>query len=411
MKYKIVNSLVPSLSWNRRILWIVFQIFCLNGSMTFAEPPAMNTHRGYERSFANNNPKTFPLTVTNKSPHARFAQTVEINWAAIQKKLKNITPDQVIVRLADTRAETPSQVIYNGKATPQFLIFQTDIPANASRRFLIEKGTPASYTPRTYGRQVPERYDDFAWENDRIAFRMYGAALDARPDNAKGIDLWLKKTSSLVINKWYKTDDYHRDHGEGLDAYSVGFTLGAGNSAPLTDKGLVFSANYSSYKILDQGPLRFSFQLIYQPWMVDGKMVQQMKTISLDAGSNLNKITDVYQFEGSVLTVATGVTKHKDDGHPVIDRENRLVSYWDQADGKVDNGKVGVGVIVPEHETVSFENKMDHLLAIARLKSGEPFVYYQGGAWNRSGYFPDEKAWVDYLKVFSENLKTPLNIH
>ena len=33
----------------------------------------------------------------------------------------------------------------------------------------------------TYARFVPEREDDFAWENDLVAFRAYGPAMRRRP--------------------------------------------------------------------------------------------------------------------------------------------------------------------------------------------------------------------------------------
>jgi hypothetical protein len=47
------------------------------------------------------------------------------------------------------------------------------------------------------------------------------------------MDFWAKKTESLIIDKWYKDDlagvaSYHEDHGEGLDFYKVGRTLGLG---------------------------------------------------------------------------------------------------------------------------------------------------------------------------------------
>ena len=392
------------------IVIIALQFCCFNMVTAFAKP----SETGYtfcQQLLQKDQRNQLLVTVTNETSRPRVAQTVEVAWNSIKRKLKGVLPNGVIVISAETNSEIPSQVIYNGKEDPQSLIFQTDIEGATSLRFAVKKGKPANYTDKTYGRQVPERYDDFAWENDKIAFRMYGAALDSRPDNAKGIDIWLKKTSDLVINKWYKRDDYHIDHGEGVDAYHVGITLGAGNSASLTTQGLAFSNNYSDYKILDQGPLRITFQLIYKPWQVDGGKVQQVKTISLDAGSNMNKITDHYQFEGTTLSIAAGVTKHKDDGSPVIDSLNRFVSYWDQADGKVDNGKVGVGVIVPGYETVSFKNELGHLLAIANLIPKQSFVYYQGGAWNRSGFFLDEKTWINYLSSFNENLEQPLKVN
>ena len=391
------------------IVTIIIQLWCFNMVTAFAKPSETG-YTFHQQLLQKDQRKQLMVTVTNETSRPRMAQTIEVAWNSIKRKLKNIAPDGVIVINTETNSEIPSQVIYNGKKDPQSLIFQTDIAGATSLRFSIKKGKPANYIAKTYGRFVPERYDDFAWENDKIAFRMYGAALDNRPDNAKGIDIWLKKTSDLVINKWYKRGDYHIDHGEGVDAYHVGITLGAGNSAPLTAQGFAFPNNYSEYKILDQGPLRITFQLIYKPWQVNGKKVQQVKTISLDAGSNMNKVTDDYQFEGTTLTIAAGVTKHKDDGSPVIDSVNRFVSYWDQADGKVDNGKVGVGIIVPGNEKVTFKNEMGHLLAVTDVNKNQPFVYYQGGAWNRSGFFPDEKAWIDYLKAYSMNLLQPLRV-
>ena len=346
--------------------------------------------------------------VINSLPLDRKDEIVELKWT--QFKEAKFDSSKTIVVNAQTNEEIPSQIIYNGGKTPASIIFQSGITAGSSGYYYFKKQKPKAYAAKTYGRQVPERFDDFAWENDKIAFRMYATALDKSPDNAKGIDLWLKKTSKMVINEWYKRNDYHVDHGDGLDAYSVGMTLGSGDSEPITDTGFVFSDNYSDYKILDQGPLRITFRLIYKPWEVNGEKVSEVKTISLDAGSNLNKIKDDYHFKGTTLTIAAGVTKHKDDGNPVIDSVNRFVSYWDQSDGKVDNGKVGVGLIVPGYEKVSFKNEWNHLLAVANLTPGQLFIYYQGGAWNRSGFFPNEQSWIDYLTNFHKRLKNPLEI-
>ena len=72
--------------------------------------------------------------------------------------------------------------------------------------------------PATFCRFVPERSDDFAWENDKIAFRAYGPALRAGTENS-GIDCWLKRVDYPIIDTWYKEasegKSYHKDHGEG----------------------------------------------------------------------------------------------------------------------------------------------------------------------------------------------------
>src|SRR5687767_4261811 len=60
-------------------------------------------------------------------------------------------------------------------------------------------------TKSTYCRAVPERADDFAWENDLAAFRVYGPALRSKPENS-GIDCWLKRVEYPIIDKWYARD-------------------------------------------------------------------------------------------------------------------------------------------------------------------------------------------------------------
>ena len=348
------------------------------------------------------------VMVTNPTAMKRTAQTIELTWKEVSKKVKNLNAQNIVVFDVMTGKQIASQVLYDGKKSPQSIIFQTDISEGTTLNFIVTTGTRETYTQKTFGRQVPERYDDFAWENDRVIFRMYGAALDARPDNAKGIDYWAKNTSDLVIDKRYKLNEYHIDHGDGMDGYHVGFTLGAGNSSPLVDTTFIFPNNYSKYEIVEQGPIRLTFKLFYKPWQVNGKSVSEVKTISLDAGSSLNKILDEYKFEGTSLNVATGITKHKNDGNTKIDNINHLLSYWDQADGKVDNGKIGIGVVYPANQNIKLSNKLNHLLGIIELKKNEVLTYYQGGAWNRGGHFSNENEWIKYLENFSKNLAQPL---
>ncbi len=349
------------------------------------------------------------VTVKNTMDQKRMAQTVEVAWAAIAKRNKNVTVDNVTVFDVRSGKQIPSQVIYSSDKKPSIVIFQTDISEGTELNFVVKDGQRENYTSKVFGRQVPERFDDFAWENDRVAFRMYGARLDKEEKgNAKGIDIWAKKTNKLVIDEWYKRNDYHIDHGDGVDGYHVGMTLGAGNSAPYSNGNFSFPGNYTTYRIIEQGPVRITFELSYAPWSVNGEQVTQIKTISLDAGANMNKITDNYQFKANELPVAIGVTKHKNDGSSKLDNLHNYVSYWDQADGKVDNGMMGVAVVFPTGENLKLVDETNHLLGLKNIQKNQPYTYYQGGAWNRSGYFAHEIDWLKYLELFSKGLGNPL---
>ena len=95
--------------------------------------------------------------------------------------------------------ETAYQLSGNGNSR---FIFQANVPANSSATYTLVEGTPAPVAPKTNARFVPERKDDFSWENDLAAYRMYGPAL-AREYPSNGVDLWLKCTEELVADKFY----------------------------------------------------------------------------------------------------------------------------------------------------------------------------------------------------------------
>jgi hypothetical protein len=68
-----------------------------------------------------------------------------------------------------------------------------------------------------------------AWESDRIAHRTYSQDLiKGEGTISSGIDVWAKRTRSLVVDEWYRRKNYHEDDGEGLDDYEVGRSRGCG---------------------------------------------------------------------------------------------------------------------------------------------------------------------------------------
>lgn len=314
-----------------------------------------------------------------------------------------------VFRIVDrtTGDEIPYQVETLGSDTPQYILLDVSVPAGGSLRLTVESAAPAPVKARTYARYVPERFDDFAWENDVVAFRMYGKALEGRPDDAQGLDLWSKRTTDLVIDKWYEHGDYHTDHGEGLDYYSVGMTLGAGDIAPYSDDTVVFSKHYREYRILDNGPLRSTFELIYEPWEVNGRTVSVIKKISLDAGSQLNRVDVTYTVtnEGE-LPVAIGIARRPDPG--TLLQEAGVFGYWEPEIG--DNGITGVGILLSSGTFTEFSELSNQYLALTEATDGQPLTYYVGGAWNKAGRYTTAEAWFDYLREYRERLDAPLTI-
>ena len=76
--------------------------------------------------------------------------------------------------------------------------------------------------------------------------------------------------------------------------------------APYGNDSIYLGNNYISYKILDQGPIRLTFELTYAPYTIyDGQPVTEKRIISLDASNRFNKITEQYS---RPVDVAAGIT-------------------------------------------------------------------------------------------------------
>ena len=160
---------------------------------------------------------------------------------------------------------------------------------------------------KVYGRYVPERKDDFAWENEYAAFRMYGPAL--RPENpSNGVDLWLKKSPELVVDSFYYRElvcglSYHVNYGKGLDCYKVSHTAGCGGLVVIAhdpaslekedgsdmDMLLCVGNAYDRWEILEQTPDKFVFRLEYDSFEVAGHVLKESITITAEAGQILNR--------------------------------------------------------------------------------------------------------------------------
>ena len=118
------------------------------------------------------------VEVSNPLDMARDNETVEVPWTDVQERLPKATPENIVV-LSPDGEQQPSQVLYNGGTEPQVLIFQATVAGNASKTYRLRVGEREDYPSLVYGRAVPERMDDFAWENNLMAYRVYGPALEA----------------------------------------------------------------------------------------------------------------------------------------------------------------------------------------------------------------------------------------
>lgn len=348
------------------------------------------------------------IVITNPYNFERKEELVSVSWDDVISKYPSIDPANFRIINAITQKEVAYQLEYRGETAIQNLLVQVDVAANNSLKLILQTGKPGLFTAKTYSRFVPERKDDFAWENDKIAFRMYGKAIEGTSEDAYGIDVWVKSTDKLILNERYKRGKYHIDQGDGMDYYHVGLTLGAGNIAPYVNDTICYSKNYHNWKILDNGPLRSTFQLYYDEWNVVGMPVKAVKTISLDAGSLLNRIEATYQYKNNIeLPIVVGIVKRKEAGTMLLDEQKGIMAYWEPQHGA--DGITGIGSILLS-PVVSMQVNNEQLLTQIIAKNNEPIIYYTGAAWNKAQTITNAKAWFNYLQIFQQRLQQPMKV-
>ena len=348
------------------------------------------------------------ISIENNSTVNFNQHVLTVPWKDVLQKYPTIDTANFKVMNASTKKEIPFQLEYRGASAIQNLLIQVDVAANRTLKIYLQKGKPLAVLPKTYCRYVPERKDDFAWENDRIAFRMYGKALEGTKENAYGIDVWVKRTDRLVLNERYKRAAYHIDHGDGLDYYHVGFSLGAGNIAPCINDSIWYAKNYRQWKVMDNGPLRSTFHLSFDEWDVAGRMVKMVKTVSLDAGSQMSRIEVNYSYPNNdSLPVVVGIIKRKELGTVLLDEQNGIMGYWEPQHGK--DGTTGTGTVFLQ-PVVKMKVNHEHLLAHFTAVKEAPFVYYTGAAWDKAGIITNAQNWFSYLQLFQQQLQLPLQV-
>ena len=334
------------------------------------------------------------VSVNNHTAVNRHGETIEIDWSEIESRIADATPLNIVV-LDSRNNQIPSQVIFLGGDTPQSLIFQTDAESGQTLEFAITKGTREEYKSYVYGRQVPERYDDYAWENDRAAYRLYGPALETSPEKliTPGIDVWVKRSDELVINRRYELADYHHDNGDGLDCYKVGVTLGGGGCVPFIDGELqMMTHNYITCRTLDNGPLRTTVELIYAPFDAGEDEVALKKIISLDKGRWFNRMDNIYTGEFELLPIAAGFVRHDVKGEKAGNSCFAFVEAASDSQNPAEDGDIYGAVVLPEAEILPEAD--GHLLAVKAVKPNETLTYYAGSGWSKGG-IANLEEWYD----------------
>ena len=246
---------------------------------------------------------------------------------------------------------------------------------------------------KTYVRYIPERSQDIAWENDRIAFRYYGPPV--RDKVSSCVDIFCKSVNYSIIDKWYRLNArgryYHEDRGEGCDFYHVGFLRGCGGTA-IWKNGQPFpSTTYASHRIITNRKDRIEFELTFDPWDAGGITVSEKKKISMVNGTNFFKVESTIQSStNDDIIVAIGITTF---GHsPLVkDAAKGLLASWEAPDST--HGFLGTAIVTEPSGITSFINNGGDEFILVKVKPNKPFTYYAGAGWEGNKRFKKDGSW------------------
>jgi unsaturated rhamnogalacturonyl hydrolase len=356
------------------------------------------------------------VEVANPLSAPRSSETIAVDLVELRRLAPAIPPGKMVV-VDDRGKPVVSQLVdVDGDETPDQLVFQIDLAARGKKTLTVEAGErrpPAREDYKVYGRFVRERHDDFAWENDRIAHRAYGTGLETwakEPLTSSGIDVWCKRTRRLVVNDWYMVDDYHRDTGEGADLYSVGRSRGCGGSGVMAGDALAVSRNFTTSRVLANGPIRLVFELGYAPFAAGANQVSEVKRITLDAGKSFDRVESRYLVDGkpAAVDVAVGIANHA-GGVADVDKAAGSMRTWEPL--KEGNGHLGCGVVLaPGGGAAAYKaTDLDHLL-VRRSAADGTFAYYAGFGWDKSGDVADAAAWGKAVQGLARELAAPVRV-
>ena len=365
-----------------------------------------------------------------------ITQVIEITTMDILKRANVAVAREFFFTDMDGN-EVPYQITHDGR-----VLVCCSVRPHSSIALSMAKGQPLDYELTCNGRIYPNRWDDLVWENDRCAWRFYGpGAHKNMNNNAYGFDTFVKNTphpiqdqlyhneltsygvnermkrnqSPLDWNQVHRGYTYHRNHGGGMDAYTVGATLGAGAPAlisstlnsKLSTLNLSYPLYYEKAEILDNGPLRFTVRMTMPAQTLpptggagEGLSYRETRLITQDCGSHFARVEVTYEGITKPTPVCAGIVVHESAPNAyVLNQKEGFVTYaepLDLADRRM-NGEHYLGIFLPQVKDNKSKAKNEvrylslpekraggvgHILIQTTYTPGQPFTYYTGSAWS-----------------------------
>ncbi len=383
------------------------------------------------------------ISLKNPSSIARPDQLVVLTRSEIEAKIGTIADGKfalltanntpVVVQYDDINSDgkwDELAFIYSFKTNEQidFALSIADAPAtikavvrahvrhrkkntdNSFAEIITKDSMPQANPPTDFSKipLPPYLTEGPAWENDKVAFRLYF-------DTRNGKDIFGKIVPGMVMDtiEANHNNSYHELSNWGMDVLHVGKSLGAGSVAIETknsdgkDTLIRLGGNNvksETYEVVADGPVRAIFRIKYE-WEINGQPVHITDETSIWGGQYFYETKLIIDGTPADAKLVAGFANFYDNtpGRTDTAGMKAFYSFGLQSENK-DN--LGLAIVVPAAAFAGYKAITDTLSDIRdsytvsqKIISGQPIVYRFYAGWNDSNSaFNSSAGFISYLK-------------
>ncbi|MGB0372187.1 MAG: DUF4861 family protein [Opitutales bacterium] len=275
-------------------------------------------------------------------------------------------------------------------------------PINAPREEF--EGMPPILSPRVVADTFTYKTDDFAWENDLVAFRVFGNG----GGRSEGIDILLKEVDYPIWDRWYFRHNAEISNqkfpDEGINLFLPGSLGGVGGTRVKYAGRLRYLGNYDRVEVLERTKDRVRFTLFYEK-NIQGTDFVEEKTITIESGRRFYSAESRFFKNGEIavgLPILVGVVASGRDYTVMHSKEEGWAGTWETLPA----GNLGIGVRVHPSRVeglggLKTDGETRKRLYFTVLTDEEGRIEYEAGyVWSKSGKIKAKRA-LEYMKSFS----------
>jgi hypothetical protein len=252
-------------------------------------------------------------------------------------------------------------------------------------------------------RYVPERMDDFVWENEFFGARAYGPKVAEPPPAGEGLvssgfDVFNKAVPDIMmadtlVKGVREKISYHKFNGRGFDNYKVSTGRGCGGFGMLGKDGWRHEGNWKAQRIVEKSPDKAVFELDYGAYTLRGTIASGEPFCRFDV------IPKGESLKGLLVGPGIDVSSERlHDGLLKLSVDKGFIANFEPET----EGHVMTAIVVPHRAMLASDDK-GCIYLLASAEGG--LTYYAGAAWSGAGRFKTAADWHARVADFAARLR------